>query len=40
MDEGFKEADVVIEGDYHTPVQEHAFYNLKPEYLITMKRDV
>jgi CO/xanthine dehydrogenase Mo-binding subunit len=29
MDEGFKKADVVIEGDYHTPVQEHAF--LQPE---------
>ena len=29
MEEGFKQADVIIEGDYHTPVQEHAF--LQPE---------
>ncbi|MEI8130914.1 MAG: xanthine dehydrogenase family protein molybdopterin-binding subunit [Leptolinea sp.] len=26
---GFKKADVIIEGDYHTPAQEHAF--LQPE---------
>ena len=29
VDEGFKKADVIIDGDYHTPVQEHAF--LQPE---------
>jgi CO/xanthine dehydrogenase Mo-binding subunit len=29
LEEGFKQADVIIEGDYHTPVQEHAF--LQPE---------
>ena len=29
MEEGFKQADLIIEGDYHTPIQEHAF--LQPE---------
>lgn len=29
VEEGFKQADVIIEGDYHSPVQEHAF--LQPE---------
>jgi CO/xanthine dehydrogenase Mo-binding subunit len=29
VEEGFKQADVIIEGDYHTPIQEHAF--LQPE---------
>jgi CO/xanthine dehydrogenase Mo-binding subunit len=29
IDEGFKKSDVIIEGDYHTPAQEHAF--LQPE---------
>lgn len=29
MEEGFKKADVIIEEDYHTPIQEHAF--LQPE---------
>ena len=29
IEEGFKQADVIIEGDYHSPVQEHAF--LQPE---------
>lgn len=29
IEEGFKQADVIIEGDYHTPVQEHAY--LQPE---------
>jgi CO/xanthine dehydrogenase Mo-binding subunit len=29
IDEGFKKADVIIEGNYITPVQEHAF--LQPE---------
>lgn len=29
IEDGFKNADVVIESDYHTPVQEHAF--LQPE---------
>ncbi len=29
IEEGFKQAEVVIEGDYHTPAQEHAF--LQPE---------
>jgi CO/xanthine dehydrogenase Mo-binding subunit len=29
VEEGFKQADVIIEGDYHTPAQEHAF--LQPE---------
>jgi CO/xanthine dehydrogenase Mo-binding subunit len=29
VEKGFQEADVVVEGEYHTPVQEHAF--LQPE---------
>lgn len=29
MDDGFKKADIIIEGNYTTPVQEHAF--LQPE---------
>jgi CO/xanthine dehydrogenase Mo-binding subunit len=29
VDEGFAAADVVVEGEYHTPVQEHAY--LQPE---------
>ena len=29
LEKGFKEADVIIEGEYHTPVQEHAY--LQPE---------
>ncbi len=29
VDEAFKKADVMIEGEYHTPVQEHAY--LQPE---------
>jgi len=29
MESGFEEADVVIEGEYHTPAQEHAY--LQPE---------
>jgi len=29
MDAGFKSADVIVEGEYHTPVQEHAY--LQPE---------
>ena len=29
IEDGFKKADVIIESDYHTPVQEHAF--LQPE---------
>ena len=29
IEDGFKQADVIIEGDYHTPAQEHAF--LQPE---------
>ncbi|MHC1741040.1 MAG: xanthine dehydrogenase family protein molybdopterin-binding subunit [Anaerolineaceae bacterium] len=29
IEDGFKLADVIIEGDYHTPVQEHAY--LQPE---------
>lgn len=29
LDEGFQQADVIIEGEYHTPEQEHAF--LQPE---------
>lgn len=29
VDEGFKKADVIVEGEYHTPVQEHAY--LQPE---------
>ena len=29
IDSGFNEADVIVEGEYHTPVQEHAF--LQPE---------
>jgi len=29
VDKAFKDADLIIEGEYHTPVQEHAF--LQPE---------
>ncbi len=29
VDEGFAQADVIVEGEYHTPVQEHAY--LQPE---------
>ena len=29
VETGFKDADVIVEGEYHTPVQEHAF--LQPE---------
>lgn len=29
VDDGFAKADVIIEGEYHTPVQEHAY--LQPE---------
>ncbi len=29
VDAGFNQADVIVEGEYHTPVQEHAF--LQPE---------
>ena len=29
MKSGFEQADVIVEGDYHTPVQEHAY--LQPE---------
>jgi CO/xanthine dehydrogenase Mo-binding subunit len=29
IEEGFAKADVIIEGDYHTPIQEHAY--LQPE---------
>jgi len=29
VDEAFSEADVIVEGEYHTPVQEHAY--LQPE---------
>ena len=29
MDEAFAKADVIVEGEYHTPVQEHAY--LQPE---------
>ena len=29
VDEAFKQADVIVEGEYHTPVQEHAY--LQPE---------
>jgi CO/xanthine dehydrogenase Mo-binding subunit len=29
VDEGFAKADVIVEGEYHTPVQEHAY--LQPE---------
>ncbi len=29
LEKGFQEADVIIEGEYHTPVQEHAY--LQPE---------
>lgn len=29
IDEGFAKADVIVEGEYHTPVQEHAY--LQPE---------
>ncbi|MCE1254830.1 MAG: molybdopterin-dependent oxidoreductase [Anaerolineae bacterium] len=29
MERAFKEADIIIEGEYHTPAQEHAF--LQPE---------
>lgn len=29
VEEAFREADVIIEGDYHTPAQEHAY--LQPE---------
>ncbi len=29
LEQGFKDADVIVEGEYHTPVQEHAF--LQPE---------
>lgn len=29
IEEGFAKADVIVEGEYHTPVQEHAF--LQPE---------
>ncbi|KAA0284569.1 MAG: aldehyde oxidase [Chloroflexi bacterium] len=29
VDDGFNKADVIVEGEYHTPVQEHAY--LQPE---------
>ena len=29
VEKGFKNADVIVEGEYHTPVQEHAY--LQPE---------
>jgi CO/xanthine dehydrogenase Mo-binding subunit len=29
LEEGFQKADVIVEGEYHTPVQEHAY--LQPE---------
>jgi len=29
IEKGFQEADVIVEGEYHTPVQEHAY--LQPE---------
>ncbi|MDK0654611.1 molybdopterin-dependent oxidoreductase, partial [Clostridium perfringens] len=29
VDEAFAKADVIVEGEYHTPVQEHAY--LQPE---------
>jgi CO/xanthine dehydrogenase Mo-binding subunit len=29
LERGFQEADVIVEGEYHTPVQEHAY--LQPE---------
>ena len=29
LEKGFQEADVIVEGEYHTPVQEHVF--LQPE---------
>lgn len=29
LEEGFRQADVIVEAEYHTPVQEHAF--LQPE---------
>ncbi|MFL7812359.1 MAG: xanthine dehydrogenase family protein molybdopterin-binding subunit [Anaerolineales bacterium] len=29
LDQGFQDADVIVEGEYHTPVQEHAY--LQPE---------
>ena len=29
LEKGFQEADVIVEGEYHTPVQEHAY--LQPE---------
>ncbi len=29
LEKGFQEADIIVEGEYHTPVQEHAY--LQPE---------
>ena len=29
VDSGFEQADIIVEGDYHTPIQEHAY--LQPE---------